>query len=114
VENAALPDWYAAADLFAMASAREGWPNAPCEALACGTPVIGPKIPGMEDIVSGPELGILCERSEKGLEEALREALARPWDRAAIARQGSLRTWEHVADQLEPLFRGLAGAAGKG
>lgn len=111
VRNEALADWYAAADFFVMSSVREGWPNAPCEALACGTPVIGARIEGMEDIVASPELGILYDRSEEGLAAALREALARGWDRAAIARQGALRTWEHVADQLEPIFRGAAGNA---
>lgn len=112
VEQASLPDWYAAADLFVMASAREGWPNAPCEALACGTPVVGPRIAGMEDIVSGPALGLLYDRSEAGLAGALREALDRKWDRDSIARQGALRTWDHVAEQLEPVFRGVAGTGG--
>jgi glycosyltransferase involved in cell wall biosynthesis len=108
VANDVLPDWYAAADVFVMASAREGWPNAPCEALACGTPVVGPRIPGMEDIVTDPGLGILYDRSEEGLAGALREALGRTWDRDAIAKAGGLRTWEHVSDQLEPIFRKAA------
>lgn len=108
VANDVLPDWYAAADLFVMASAREGWPNAPCEAMACGTPVVGPRIPGMEDIVTGPEAGSLYDGTVEGLASALQGALERKWDRAAIAKRGALRTWEQVAEQLEPIFREAA------
>lgn len=109
VPNDVLPDWYGAADAFVIASLAEGWPNAPCEALACGTPVIGIRIPGLEEIVHDPGLGELVEgREPEVLAGALERALRRPWDRAAIGRAGAMRTWEHVSAQLEPVFSELA------
>jgi glycosyltransferase involved in cell wall biosynthesis len=105
VGNEALPEWYSASDLFVMASSREGWPNAVCEALACGLPVVGTRVWGMPEIVTGPQLGLLIsERTPEALAEALERALKTAWDRDAIARQGGLRTWSQVSEQLEPIF----------
>ncbi|MBW8886712.1 MAG: glycosyltransferase family 4 protein [Fibrobacteres bacterium] len=110
VGNSALPDWYGACDLFVMASSREGWPNAVTEALACGLPLVGTKVWGMPEIVTSPELGLLIdEREPDALAQALERALARAWDRPAIARQGGARTWEAVSAQLHPIFTRLAG-----
>jgi glycosyltransferase involved in cell wall biosynthesis len=104
-----LPRWYAAADFFVLMSSREGWPNVVCEAQAMSLPVLATRVGGVEEIVSAPGQGILLEeRSADALAGALAEALQRPWDRAAIARAGSMRTWEAVAEKLEPLFREAA------
>jgi glycosyltransferase involved in cell wall biosynthesis len=112
VRNEALPDWYNAADIFVMASSREGWPNAVCEALACGLPVVGTRVWGMPEIVTDAELGILIgERTGPALAGALERALEARWDRGRIAARGQERTWEAVSRQLDPLFRAVAGDA---
>jgi glycosyltransferase involved in cell wall biosynthesis len=101
-----LPPYYAAADLFVLMSSREGWPNVVCEARAMGLPVVATRVDGIEDIVQPPDQGILLdERSVAALEPALRKALETRWDIPAIARSGAQRTWDAVADQLEPIFR---------
>lgn len=105
VGNDALPEWYSSADYFVMASSREGWPNAVCEALACGLPVIGTRVWGMPEIVTDDGLGVLIdERTPESLAAGLERAMGRDWDRAAIAARGSRRTWEDVSKQVAPLF----------
>ena len=114
VGNDALPEWYSASDYFVMASSREGWPNAVCEALACGIPVIGTKVWGMPEIVTDDALGILIdERTPEALAQGLERALGRNWDRAAIAARGGVRTWEDVSRQMAPLFDATVREAGK-
>ena len=55
--------WYNAADLFCLASEREGWPNVLFESLACGTPVVATKVGGIPEILRSEKLGILVERN---------------------------------------------------
>ena len=112
VRNEALPPWYQAADLFALASSREGWPNVLCEAQACGLPAVATKVWGIPEIVKDGSLGVLVsERTAEGLRAGLEEALARSWDRAHVEAVGRSRTWDAVADDLEPIFRRLEGSA---
>jgi teichuronic acid biosynthesis glycosyltransferase TuaC len=106
VGNRDLPTWYHAADFFILASSREGWPNVLCEAQACGLPAIATRVWGIPEILSRAELGMLVpERSAAALASALQKALATTWDRDAIAKTGMSRTWDQVADELEPVFQ---------
>lgn len=111
VLNKDLPSWYRAADIFALASSREGWPNVVCEAQACGLPVVATKVWGIPEIVKNASLGILIEeRAVAPLARALQSALDTDWDKAAIALEGASRTWDTVAAQVETVFRGVMGA----
>lgn len=108
VDQQSLPSWYASADLFVLMSSREGWPNVVCEAQAMGLPVIATRVGAVPDLVEEPSQGMLLEdRGVSCLESALRKALDRTWDRNAIAALGRSRTWDAVADRLEPLFEGV-------
>lgn len=92
--------WYSAADVFCLASDREGWPNVIVEALACGTPVVATRAGGIPEIVNTRHLGILTERTPPALAESIAEALDRTWDREVIAREAQKHRWEEAAQRL--------------
>ena len=105
IRNEALPAWYQAADLFALASSREGWPNVLCEAQACGLPVVATDVWGIPEIIRDDSLGVLiADRTASALQAGLATALRRAWDRDQIARTGQARTWDQVADELNTVF----------
>ncbi len=65
--------YYAAADLFVLASHREGFPRAAMEASAMGLPVIATDIRGCRQVVDDGVTGLLVPVKEAaGLEGALR------------------------------------------
>lgn len=105
VANDSLPTWYQAADIFALASSREGWPNVLCEAQACGLPVVATKVCGITEIIQSDELGLLVEeRSAEGLRAGLERAISTTWDRPLIASVGRTRTWDQVSEELASVF----------
>ena len=105
VHHEELPAWYQAADLFALASSREGWPNVLCEAQACGLPAVATRVWGIPEIIHSERLGVLVDdRSAEGLRTGLEAALSRPWDRALIESEGRARTWSRVAEELAAVF----------
>jgi len=89
--------WYSAADLFALPTSREGSPNVIREALACGLPCVTTPVGGIPEVLTDARLGRLVPPTADDFAAALADALARPWDRAAIARAGADRTWDVVA-----------------
>ena len=99
-----LRAWYSAADVFCLASDREGWPNVVVESLACGTPVVATKAGGIPEIVNGRHLGILTERTPSALAGSIDEALDRFWDREAIAREAQKHRWDQAAQRLLTVY----------
>ena len=102
--NSELNLWFSTATLSCLASAREGWPNVVTESLACGTPVIATRVGGIPEIIDRPEFGMLVERTPESLAGAIEQALRKAWDRQAISRQASARTWDTVAEELEQVL----------
>ena len=108
-----LAVWYSAADLFCLASEKEGRPNVVLEALACGTPVVATGVWGTPEIVSRPDVGLLTDSVEPAaLSARINEALGRTWDRDAIVAHSRSFSWDAAADQLERRLAG-AGEAGR-
>ena len=99
--------WYSAADLFCLASSREGWPNVILESLACGTPVVATSAGGIPEIICSDKVGLLVERDETKIAAAIRSALNKQWvaeDLVAYARQ---HTWERTALSVLRVFEAV-------
>jgi teichuronic acid biosynthesis glycosyltransferase TuaC len=101
--QAELPARYAAADVFCLASEREGCPNVVIEALACGAPVVASDVGGIGELVPDGRFGLLVPDSEAnaaGFAQRLSKALAQDWQREAIAAHGGARGWTEVAEEV--------------
>ncbi len=103
--NEELPEWFSAADVSCLVSAREGWPNVVTESLACGTPVVGSRIGGIPEILHSPELGVLVERTVESIAEGIEKALSKRWNPETISRETRARTWTRVAAEVEEILK---------
>jgi teichuronic acid biosynthesis glycosyltransferase TuaC len=101
--------WMTAANAFCLPSYSEGCPNVVIEALACGRPVIASAVGGIPELVSS-DYGILIPPHDvAALATAIREALERNWNEAAIARHFK-RGWDQVAKETYEVCSGVLSA----
>jgi teichuronic acid biosynthesis glycosyltransferase TuaC len=96
----ALARLFNAADVFCLASTREGWPNVLNEALACGTPAVATDVGAVPDMIPSEKYGFIVPPGSEGLPVALRRALETNWNRAEIAAWGQKRSWQQVASEV--------------
>lgn len=95
---------FAAADVFALASAQETFGVVLVEAMAAGLPVVSTRSGGPDALVT-PECGVLTGFSAADLADGLVAALDRPWDRAAIrTRAVAEHSPQVVAGRLSELY----------
>ncbi|MFH7044213.1 glycosyltransferase family 4 protein [Paucibacter sp. JuS9] len=107
--NVDLYRWYSAADLFILASSREGWANVLLESMACGTPVVASSIWGTPEVVSDPAVGMLvAERSGPAFAAAIAAQLAKQADRRHVRRYAEGFSWQATSDAQRELFSRLA------
>jgi glycosyltransferase involved in cell wall biosynthesis len=96
-----LAELMSAADVFCLASTREGWPNVVHEALACGTPVVATDVGAVPEMLPDDRLGIVVPPNDPdALLVALRQSLEKDWDHAHISRFGQSRGWDQVAREV--------------
>lgn len=110
VSHDALCLWYSAADVFCLASGREGLPNVILESLACGTPVVATAVGGIPEIITSDTFGFLTQRDELSLAETVARALNRSWDREKLVRHVQERTWDRVAEAVHGVLRTVCAA----
>lgn len=103
-----LAPWFSAADVFCLASAKEGRANVLLESLACGTPVVATGVWGTPEIVEDGRFGRLVDSTEPPvLGRCLVEALRQDWDRDAIAAHGRGFSWDAAAEAVERALQAI-------
>jgi len=106
--NAELLHWYSAADVFLLASSREGWANVLLEAMACGTPVVATDIWGTPEVVSSPAVGRLVKRDAGAMAAAVEALHHDQVDRTEVRRYAEGFSWQSTSEAQLHLFRGLS------
>ena len=96
--------WYNAADVFCLASSREGWPNVIMESLACGTPVVATSVWGTPEIITSDEVGFLVEQNEHDIAGKITLALSKAWQRDVITNHAREHSWNSVAQRVMSVF----------
>lgn len=104
LSGAELASAYAAADVFVFPSLTDTFGLVMIEALACGVPVAGHRVPGPLDIVGAngrgadDSLDAPVGAVHSDIAQAIRAALT--CDPAAAARYGAQFDWERCTDQF--------------
>ena len=105
--------YYSAADAFVTTPWYESFGMTPVEAMACGTPVIGSRVGGIQHSVLDKRTGFLVPPDDPiMLAERLREVccsprLAERLASAGVRRAYALFRWERVAHSLAVVYAGL-------
>lgn len=102
--NVELSWWYNAANVFCLASSREGWANVIMEAMACGCPVVATNVYGAPEAITAPHLGTLVQRNPDAIQKAVCSALTGTWDRDRIRDHVAARDWMAVAREVSEVF----------
>jgi D-inositol-3-phosphate glycosyltransferase len=101
--------FYAAADVCAVPSLTESFGLVALEAMACGTPVVGTRVGGLQMLIEDGESGLLVPAGDY---QALAEQMARVLTDARLrmhlghgARDRAEHfTWRSVGDRVEALY----------
>lgn len=105
VNPARIPLWLQAADVFALATEREGCCNAVLEALACGLPVVTTPAGDNPYFVEDGANGCIVPIGDvPAMTQALYDTLQRSWDAGAISASLQVTGWDGVARQVLDFF----------
>ncbi len=105
-----LKYYYSAADLFVSTPWYEPFGITPVEAMACGTPVIGSRVGGIQFSVKDNETGFLVPPKDPVALAERMNLLFRDKDllvnmgKSSIKRANNYFTWEQVARSLMELY----------
>jgi glycosyltransferase-like protein len=113
VPDAELPAWYAAADVLAFPSTKEGWGLAVLEAMSAGLPVVASDLPVFREyLTEGRDALLVPVDDPAALTGALAAILDDP-DLAASLREAALATarrftWARSAAEHQAIYASLA------
>ena len=116
VEQGEVVRWLRAADVFALATEREGCCNAVLEALAVGVPVVTTPAGDNPHFVKDGQNGYIVPVDDVPATAAAldRAVSTAQWDRQSISRNLEVGDWGYVAGQVLEYFaerRGIHGHA---
>ena len=104
--HAALAAFYSAADIFVLASSREGWANVLLEAMACGTPVVASNIPGNPEVVTDIAAGlIVAENTPICFAETIMRLATLRKSRSATRAYAENYDWNSTTNGQLAIFR---------
>jgi teichuronic acid biosynthesis glycosyltransferase TuaC len=114
-----VPQWLAAADVFAFPSYKEGLPNVILEAMACGVPIIATDVGGVSEAVGEEGALFVPPRDIPALAQAMDRLLCSPEVGEHLASRGLRRvrtqfSWRQSAQALRSVYEGLLAAPIRG
>ncbi|MDQ2950876.1 MAG: glycosyltransferase [Chloroflexota bacterium] len=101
--------YYAAADVCAVPSLTESFGLVALEAMACGTPVVGTRVGGLQTLIEHGQSGLLVPAGDyQALAESIAQVLTDPRLRMHLGHGARDRaehfSWRSVGDQVEALY----------
>ena len=117
VPDAELPSWFAAADVFAFPSAKEGWGLAVLEAMSAALPVVASDLPVFREYLTSGRDALLVPVGDPaalagGLASVLGDLRLAQRLRAAGLAVAARFTWEAAAAEHEAIYAALGRPAG--
>jgi UDP-glucose:(heptosyl)LPS alpha-1,3-glucosyltransferase len=114
-ERADTERFYAASDVYLLASWYETFSLAAFEAAATGLPIVAAPVSGVDELVGDGDAGLIVDRDANSLAAALAALAADPERRDRLGAAGRERaaeyTWERSADAVLSLYRSVLGTA---
>jgi len=102
---------YSAADVFVTPSIADNLPNTVVESLLCGTPVVGFRIGGIENMIDNKKNGLLCnEISTEALSKSIIDFFINRnlFSNEQISNQAkSTYSIENIANKYSSLYRNI-------
>lgn len=100
-----LAQMYASADLFIFPSTTETFGNVVLEAMASGTPTIGARAGGVQEIIEDGKTGSLCvPRDTADFSATITRLMSQPLTRSMYGQQGReyalTQSWDAIFDNL--------------
>lgn len=107
LDHALLPAVLSAADAMVLPASSEGLANAWVEALACGCPLVITDAGGARELVTGPDAGLIVERTSAAIAAGVSAILKAPVPPERVAASAARFSWDANAVALAAYYEGL-------